>query len=225
MGSKTKFLIVFSLVVTALLGGFFLFNNSEKDNEKFSEGEGVGKVKDYTGNLEDRKNIDGAGGEKAEEKEEEVDDEKLVDKVKKEAKEAERKQDEHGYSEHEKRYDLYDLHGKNFSKKQIEEAINKTHEILFLMHDTGDKTEEEIEKKWRRLITESLFNRLDNGEKELFIIEEFSNIEIVPIESDYEGLYIGVYLVSRDNVGLFEFDFYVDGNDVLLDDFILHWSN
>lgn len=118
--------------------------------------------------------------------------------------------------------DLYDYNS-DFDEEHVAEAIRKMYDVFFLL--SNQSSAPDLEQKWKEVTTDELFRKLSSEEKELFNFMGYKEFELVPVESsEYNGIVIGLFVATSENAGLFEFDYKVENNTVLLDDYEPLWS-
>jgi len=130
--------------------------------------------------------------------------------------------DETPEKDYEQSPDLYDQNS-DFDQEHVAEAIRKMYDVFYLLSDSSSAPD--LEQKWKEVTTDELFQKLSSEEKELFNFMGYKEFNLVPIESsEYNGIVIGLFVATSENAGLFEFDYKVKNNTVLLDDFKPLWS-
>lgn len=208
--------------MTALIGGFLLYKTDKPVKEPTEET--TNKIQDYT-SLADNDSEENA--EENTDTENDMDTESDNDKksiVEKKVKEAKKNLSDVDDDDYEKSIDFYDLYKKEYSEKQIDNVIKQTYEVIFLLSSTSS-SEEFVQKKWEELATDELLDKLMSGQKDSISFRGYKNVEVVPVESDYNGIAVGVFISMGSDVALFEFDFEVSKDKALLDDFNVLWSS
>lgn len=229
MKIKIIALTALGIVITALfLGGYFLSKNNEVKSTSNEKKEVSNEVIDYTQLIEqsegenEQEEINEYEVEKTNEKESKEIEKAVMNEVKKVLEDEET--DDHHSHDYEAPQTIYDMYEGKYSKKQIEKAINRTYDFFYLLTDTTYNDEKVIDK-WKKITTDNLFKKFEKGEKELFSFLGYKEMEIVTVESDYDGLALGLFVATQENVTLVELDFEVKGNSVLIDEFHIVWSS
>lgn len=215
---KQKRILLIAIIGFIVIGTIFLFNNgkeqsdftlkdtSEKEMNETTDKDDVAKkeskqntqTKNENPNNMDRLEID-------------KEDEKTGDEI-----------DEIPEINYEEPLDLYDYNS-DFDEEHVAEAIRKMYDVFFLL--SNQSSAPDLEQKWKEVTTDELFRKLSSEEKELFNFMGYKEFELVPVESsEYNGIVIGLFVATSENAGLFEFDYKVENNTVLLDDYEPLWS-
>lgn len=127
-------------------------------------------------------------------------------------------QHEHEYEESK---DIFDIYEGVYPVELIEKSIKITHKASSLLFNIDGHIEE-----WAEFSTERFIDSLLSRNKSDFIYDiDLFGVSIVPIESDYEGIAIGGYCETIEGVALFEFDYKVYDDEVLLDDIKFLWGS
>lgn len=221
LGNKKIVLFtVIAITITALIGGFLLSTKEETEPDDFENADNQSEVQDYTNLItqdeEEEKELSVIN-----DNEDNSDEEKTVEQEVEEAKQNISDVDSNDYEDG---VDLYDVHEKEYSKKQIDNAIKQTYEVIYLFSNTSN-SEELVQEKWNEITTNDLFEKITSGQKESISIRGYKEIELVPIESDYDGISVGLFVATESDVALFEFNYKMEKNKALLDDFKILWSS
>lgn len=228
MEAKKIILIISTVAITAFIGGFLLsLFSAEKETQKEKSSE----VIDYTGmaenvlnNIGQQLNKEEKEGEVSENDTEEVNEEEIMKEVKNLEKELEKEVDhEHMSHKHIENETLYDRYKGKYDEKTIKQAILQTHEVLYMLteHSVLSKN---IRKDWEKVATNSFIEKIDKKEIDDFSFQGYAETDVVPVESDYEGIAVGLFVNKKGGMALFELDFKPDKNKVLLDDMKIIWE-
>lgn len=226
MEFKNIVLIIVIVAMTALIGGFLLsfFDNKDIPEETNKDIE----IQDYTGLIDSNENDleENTQNEKEdtseETEDEEINHEEIIDRVKKlDEKLLIESNFDHEVDEG---VTLYDLYADKYGEKRVKQAIVQTYEVLYLLSDNS-VFDEEIRDGWKEISTEAFYNRIVNRDIDgNYTFVNLIEFQIVPIESEYDGISVGLFIKSvNQGVTLFELNFDVEKNKVLLNDFKVVW--
>lgn len=228
MDFKKIIMIVSVVIITALLGGYFLsFFSGVKTEE--NDATNTDEVMDYTkmaeSNSQETENEEELeeNNETEEETNEEINEEEIIEKVQKMEKKLNEETDEDFSHEYEGGITLQEQYKKKYGEKIVNKAVQQTYEVLYLLTDAS-VLNRSVREKWDELATDDFLKKIDRGEIEDYSFKGYITADVVPVESDYDGIAVGLFVTQKYGVALFELDFKPEKDKVLLDDLKMVWS-
>lgn len=222
MEKKTIIANVFiGIAIAALLGGFLLgfFNKSANKNESVKEEENSTETFEYEGSSPIEENdVEESDEELENENELTAKEKEALQVAKQKAKEVEKHLKEE--DEHETGENFLESYQKKYNKNVVDKTVKLTHDIVFLLSNNKTKSSE-----WKDFSTPKMLKKVSQMNKEAaYLSFQILDIELVPIEKEFDGIVIGVLLRTNKGMSLLEFDFVVQNNQPYLDDINLSWS-
>lgn len=223
MEKKTIIANVFiGIAIAALLGGFLLglFNKSADKNESMENEENSSETFEYEGSSPVEETDDMEESEEGLEDENELtpQEKEALRTAKQKAKEIKKHLKEE--DEHETGENFLESYKKKYNKSVVDKTVKLTHDVVFLLANNKTKPSD-----WKDFSTPKMLKKVSQMNKEAaYLSFQILDIELVPIEKEFDGIVIGVLLRTNKGMSLLEFDFIVKNNQPYLDDINLSWS-
>lgn len=228
MDFKKIIMIVSVVIITALLGGYFLSFFSDVKTEE-NDATNTDEVMDYTkmveSNSQETENKEELeeNNETEEETNEEINEEEIIEKVQKMEKKLKEETDEDFSHEYEGGITIQEQYKKKYGEEIVNKAVQQTYEVLYLLTDAS-VLNRSVREKWDELATDDFLKKIDRREIEDYSFKGYITADVVPVESDYDGIAVGLFVTQKYGVALFELDFKPEKDKVLLDDLKMVWS-
>lgn len=229
MDFKKIIMIVSVVIITALLGGYFLSFFSDVKTEE-NDATNTDEVMDYTKMVEsnsqeteNKEELEENNETEEETNEEEINEEEIIEKVQKMEKKLKEETDEDFSHEYEGGITIQEQYKKKYGEKIVNKAVQQTYEVLYLLTDAS-VLNRSVREKWDELATDDFLKKIDRREIEDYSFKGYITADVVPVESDYDGIAVGLFVTQKYGVALFELDFKPEKDKVLLDDLKMVWS-
>lgn len=209
--------------------GFFNKNsgdNEQEQSEKMFHYEGVGSTNENEDEEEDLIEEDGEQNADSEDHEETTNEtenktpseqeKEALKKAQKKAKELE----EHSHGDYEQQDNFLEKYKEKYNEKVVDKTTKLTHDIIFMLSNNVTKPSE-----WEGFSSKKMLSKVAEMDKDVAFLDfQIVDMELVPIDKEFDGIVIGVLLETHEGVHLLEFDFLIKGNEPILDDINLAWS-